>query len=95
MFVFSWFLSRLDLSGTENKHERESQVKANKRLREPSGGEENAEPCVKHVRQNTESVPSVNKDSFSYMGISLGFLSFPYNNHENKCKNFSDLIGES
>uniref|UniRef100_A0A452T9U3 ribonuclease H n=1 Tax=Ursus maritimus TaxID=29073 RepID=A0A452T9U3_URSMA len=54
--------------GTENKHERESQVKANKRLREPSGGEENAEPCVKHVRQNTESVPSVNKDSFSYMG---------------------------
>ncbi|XP_064427935.1 ribonuclease H1 isoform X8 [Mirounga angustirostris] len=54
--------------GTENKHEQESQVKVNKRLREPSDGEENAEPCVKHARQNTESVPSVNKDSFSYMG---------------------------
>ncbi|XP_044767744.1 ribonuclease H1-like [Neomonachus schauinslandi] len=54
--------------GTENKYEQESQVKVNKRLREPSDGEENAEPCVKHARQNTESVPSVNKDSFSYMG---------------------------
>ncbi|XP_035959317.1 ribonuclease H1 isoform X4 [Halichoerus grypus] len=53
--------------GTENKHEQESQVKVNKRLREPSDGEENAEPCVKHARQNTGSVPSVNKDSFSYM----------------------------
>jgi len=61
-------MSRLDLSGTENKHEQESQVKVNKRLREPSDGEENAEPCVKHARQNTGSVPSVNKDSFSYMG---------------------------
>ncbi|XP_025723479.1 ribonuclease H1 isoform X1 [Callorhinus ursinus] len=53
--------------GTENKHEQESQVKVNKRLREPLGGEENAEPCAKHARQNTDSVPSVNRDSFSYM----------------------------
>lgn len=68
---FSWFLSRLDLSGPENKHEKESQVKASKRLREPSDGEENAEPRAKHMRQNTESMPPVSKDMFSYMGTSL------------------------
>lgn len=84
MFVFSCFLSRLDLSGTENKHEQESQVKANKRLREPLDGDENAEPCAKQARQTIGSVPSVDKSTFSYMGIYLGFLSFPYNNHDSK-----------
>ncbi|XP_032209321.1 ribonuclease H1 isoform X3 [Mustela erminea] len=54
--------------GTENKHEQESQVKANKRLREPSDGDENAEPCAKQARQTTGSVPSVDKSTFSYMG---------------------------
>lgn len=84
MFVFSSFLSRLDLSGTEDKHEQESQVKANKRLREPSDGDENAEPCAKQTRQTTGSVPLVDKSTFSYMGIYLGFFSFPYNNHDSK-----------
>ncbi|XP_025864954.2 ribonuclease H1 isoform X6 [Vulpes vulpes] len=54
--------------GPENKHEKESQVKASKRLREPLDGEENAEPRAKHMRQNTESMPPVSKDMFSYMG---------------------------
>ncbi|XP_032722658.1 ribonuclease H1 isoform X1 [Lontra canadensis] len=53
---------------TENKHEQESQAKANKRLRELSDGDENAEPCAKQARQTTGSVPSVDKDTFSYMG---------------------------
>lgn len=69
MFPFSWFLSRLYLSGEKNEHVQESQVKTNKRVREPLDGDENAEPCAKHVKQNTESVPSVSKDTFSYMGI--------------------------
>uniref|UniRef100_A0A8C7BCH0 Ribonuclease H1 n=1 Tax=Neovison vison TaxID=452646 RepID=A0A8C7BCH0_NEOVI len=54
--------------GTENKHEQESQVKANKRLREPLDGDENAEPCAKQARQTIGSVPSVDKSTFSYMG---------------------------
>ncbi|XP_058988761.1 ribonuclease H1 [Mustela lutreola] len=54
--------------GTEDKHEQESQVKANKRLREPSDGDENAEPCAKQARQTTGSVPLVDKSTFSYMG---------------------------
>ncbi|XP_059261073.1 ribonuclease H1 isoform X1 [Mustela nigripes] len=53
---------------TEDKHEQESQVKANKRLREPSDGDENAEPCAKQTRQTTGSVPLVDKSTFSYMG---------------------------
>ncbi|XP_023583995.1 ribonuclease H1 isoform X1 [Trichechus manatus latirostris] len=63
--------------GTESKFERqknqrvqEPQLKANKRPRESPNDEEdeNTEPCVKHLKQNTESVPSVSKDTFSYMG---------------------------
>ncbi|XP_006882915.1 PREDICTED: ribonuclease H1 [Elephantulus edwardii] len=56
--------------GKKNELVQESQVKANKRLWESLEEEEdeNAEPCAKHVKQNTESVPSVSKDKFSYMG---------------------------
>ncbi|XP_047701086.1 ribonuclease H1 isoform X1 [Prionailurus viverrinus] len=54
--------------GEKNEHVQESQVKTNKRVREPLDRDENAEPCAKHVKQNTESVPSVSKDTFSYMG---------------------------
>ncbi|XP_062934439.1 ribonuclease H1 [Cynocephalus volans] len=56
--------------GQKNKHVQESQVKARKSLREPPGGDsdESTEPCAKRVKQNTESAPSVGKDTFSYMG---------------------------
>ncbi|XP_014647613.1 PREDICTED: ribonuclease H1 isoform X1 [Ceratotherium simum simum] len=56
--------------GQKNEHVQESQVKASKRLREPLEGDdgENAEPCAKHVKQSTDSIPSVSKDTFSYMG---------------------------
>ncbi|KAL2773518.1 ribonuclease H1 isoform 5 precursor, partial [Daubentonia madagascariensis] len=64
------------LSGTlqahtvqKNKRVRESQMKASKRPREPldEDEDESAEPCAKHVKQDTESVPSVSKDTFCYM----------------------------
>uniref|UniRef100_A0A673V8V1 ribonuclease H n=1 Tax=Suricata suricatta TaxID=37032 RepID=A0A673V8V1_SURSU len=54
--------------GEENEHVQESQVKSNKRVREPLDGDENAEPCAKHVKQSTDLVPAVSKDMFSYMG---------------------------
>ncbi|XP_075412501.1 ribonuclease H1 isoform X5 [Tenrec ecaudatus] len=56
--------------GQKNEHLQESQVKANKRVWESVDEEEdeNAEPSAKHVKQNTDSVPSVSKDTFSYMG---------------------------
>ena len=51
-------------------------MKANKRLHEPldEGEGETTEPCAKHVKQNAEPLPSVSKDTFSYMGMS--FLDF-------------------
>ncbi|KAM6221313.1 ribonuclease H1 [Rhynchocyon petersi] len=54
----------------KNKHVQESQVKTSKRLRESLDEEEdeNAEPCAKHVKQNTEPAPPISKDKFSYMG---------------------------
>lgn len=59
-----------DSEGQKNGLVQEPQVKANKRLREPLEEDEyeNTEPCVKYVKQNTESIPSVSKDTFSYMG---------------------------
>ncbi|NP_001272818.1 ribonuclease H1 [Echinops telfairi] len=56
--------------GQKNEHLQESHVKANKRVWESVDEEEdeNAEPSAKHVKQNTDSVPSVSKDTFSYMG---------------------------
>nr|XP_017520106.1 ribonuclease H1 isoform X2 [Manis javanica] len=54
--------------GQKNEHVQEPQVKVSKRLREPLGEDERAEPCAKHVKQNPEPVPSVSKDTFSYMG---------------------------
>ncbi|KAM9635512.1 ribonuclease H1 isoform 4-T4 [Trichechus inunguis] len=56
--------------GQKNQRVQEPQLKANKRPRESPNDEEdeNTEPCVKHLKQNTESVPSVSKDTFSYMG---------------------------
>ncbi|XP_077009203.1 ribonuclease H1 isoform X2 [Tamandua tetradactyla] len=56
--------------GQKNKLVPESQVKANRR---PHASldideEENAEPCAKHVKQDTESISLVGKDKFSYMG---------------------------
>ncbi|KAM9201174.1 ribonuclease H1 isoform 1-T1 [Dugong dugon] len=56
--------------GQKNQRVQEPQLKANKRPRESPNDEEdeNTEPCGKHVKQNTESVPSVSKDTFSYMG---------------------------
>ncbi|XP_058407845.1 ribonuclease H1 isoform X3 [Diceros bicornis minor] len=63
--------------GQKNEHVQESQVKASKRLREPLEGDdgENAEPCAKHVKQSTDSIPSVSKDTFSYMACCLPFAS--------------------
>uniref|UniRef100_A0A8C0DDA6 Ribonuclease H1 n=1 Tax=Balaenoptera musculus TaxID=9771 RepID=A0A8C0DDA6_BALMU len=57
--------------GQKNKRVQESQVKANKRLHEPldEGEGETTEPCAKHVKQNAEPLPSVSKDTFSYMGM--------------------------
>uniref|UniRef100_A0A8C4MUQ2 Ribonuclease H1 n=1 Tax=Equus asinus TaxID=9793 RepID=A0A8C4MUQ2_EQUAS len=54
----------------ESEHVQKLQAKANKRLREPLDGDdgENTEPCAKHVKQSTDSIPSVSKDMFSYMG---------------------------
>ncbi|XP_073073276.1 ribonuclease H1 isoform X3 [Manis javanica] len=57
-----------NLQGQKNEHVQEPQVKVSKRLREPLGEDERAEPCAKHVKQNPEPVPSVSKDTFSYMG---------------------------
>ncbi|KAB0405660.1 hypothetical protein E2I00_011911, partial [Balaenoptera physalus] len=59
--------------GQKNKCVQESQVKANKRLHEPldEGEGETTEPCAKHVKQNAEPLPSVSKDTFSYMGHSV------------------------
>ncbi|XP_061067257.1 ribonuclease H1 isoform X1 [Eubalaena glacialis] len=59
--------------GQKNKRVQESQVKANKRLHEPldEGEGETTEPCAKHVKQNAEPLPSVSKDTFSYMGHSV------------------------
>uniref|UniRef100_F6TD79 Ribonuclease H1 n=1 Tax=Equus caballus TaxID=9796 RepID=F6TD79_HORSE len=56
--------------GQESEHVQKLQAKANKRLREPLDGDdgENTEPCAKHVKQSTDSIPSVSKDVFSYMG---------------------------
>lgn len=68
---FSGFLSRLYLSGEENEHVQESQVKASKRVRERLDGDENAEPCAKHMKQSAEPVPAVGKDTFAYMGMSF------------------------
>ncbi|MBV98474.1 Ribonuclease H1, partial [Eschrichtius robustus] len=64
---------KLYLSGQKNKRVQESQVKANKRLHEPldEGEGETTEPCAKHVKQNAEPLPSVSKDTFSYMGPSV------------------------
>ncbi|XP_077009205.1 ribonuclease H1 isoform X3 [Tamandua tetradactyla] len=58
------------MAGQKNKLVPESQVKANRR---PHASldideEENAEPCAKHVKQDTESISLVGKDKFSYMG---------------------------
>ncbi|XP_031322360.2 ribonuclease H1 isoform X1 [Camelus dromedarius] len=59
-----------DGSEGQNKHVQESQVKADKRLREPwdEGEGENTEPCAKHVKQDVEPLPSGHRDTFSYMG---------------------------
>ncbi|XP_062064893.1 ribonuclease H1 isoform X2 [Lepus europaeus] len=56
--------------GQKNKHEQESQVKASKRLREPSDEkeEEGAEPSPKHVKQSPVTAPLVSRDAFSYLG---------------------------
>ncbi|XP_019501870.1 PREDICTED: ribonuclease H1 isoform X2 [Hipposideros armiger] len=55
--------------GQKDQRVQESQVKGSKRLREPLvEGDENAEPCAKHVKQSTEAAPPAGKDSFSYMG---------------------------
>ncbi|NP_001272404.1 ribonuclease H1 isoform X1 [Dasypus novemcinctus] len=63
-------LSPDDSEEQKNKHVPESQVKTNKRLHKSldKAEDENTEPCAKHVKQNTESIPSVDKDRFSYMG---------------------------
>ncbi|XP_037668651.1 ribonuclease H1 isoform X1 [Choloepus didactylus] len=56
--------------GQKNKLVPESQVKAKRRPRESLdvAEDENEEPYAKHVKQNTESIPLVGKDKFSYMG---------------------------
>lgn len=55
--------------GQKDQRVQESQVKGSKRLREPLvEGDENAEPCAKHVKQSTEAAPPAGKHSFSYMG---------------------------
>lgn len=55
--------------GQKDQRVQEAQVKGSKRLREPLvEGDENAEPCAKHVKQSTEAAPPAGKDSFSYMG---------------------------
>uniref|UniRef100_A0A2K6FN59 Ribonuclease H1 n=1 Tax=Propithecus coquereli TaxID=379532 RepID=A0A2K6FN59_PROCO len=54
--------------GQKNKHVQESPVKASKRPREAVDEDESAEPCAKHVKQDTESAPPVSKDTFCYMG---------------------------
>ncbi|XP_049640612.1 LOW QUALITY PROTEIN: ribonuclease H1 [Suncus etruscus] len=48
----------------------EPQVKASKRLHESLNEVEgeSAEPCAKHLKQNTDSVPAIDKSTFSYMG---------------------------
>ncbi|XP_078005874.1 ribonuclease H1 isoform X3 [Phascolarctos cinereus] len=54
---------------TEQKKESDTEdlkVKPHKRPCESSGEEE--EPCSKLKKQNTDSVPSLSKDTFSYMG---------------------------
>lgn len=56
--------------GQKNKHEQESQVKASKRLREPTdeNEEDRAEPSAKHVKQSPVTAPLVSRDTFSYLG---------------------------
>lgn len=75
MFIYS-----LDsiFSGKKKELVEEPQVKANKRLHESLNEVEgeSAEPCAKYLKQNTDSVPAVDKSTFSYMGTSLGFLLF-------------------
>lgn len=68
--------SGLCLSGQENQHGQESQMKASKRLHEPldGDGDESAEPYAKHMKPSMEPAPPVSRDTFSYMGTSsLGF----------------------
>ncbi|XP_032980538.1 ribonuclease H1 isoform X3 [Rhinolophus ferrumequinum] len=56
-------------AGQKDERVQESQVKGNKRLREPvAEGDQNAEPCAKHVKPSVEAALPVGKDSFSYMG---------------------------
>lgn len=57
--------------GKKSELVQESQGKANKRLREcvdEAEGESPEEPCAKHVKQNTDSIPAIDKSTFSYMG---------------------------
>lgn len=55
--------------GQKDERVQESQVKGSKRLREPvAEGDQNAEPCAKHVKASAEAALPVGKDSFSYMG---------------------------
>lgn len=71
----AWAFVRNSLSpdSTEGKKKElveEPQVKANKRLHESLNEVEgeSTEPCAKHLKQNTDSVPVVDKSTFSYMG---------------------------
>nr|XP_039329515.1 ribonuclease H1 isoform X2 [Saimiri boliviensis boliviensis] len=57
--------------GQEGQHGQESQTKASKRLREPLGGDEGAEPYAKHLKPSVEPAPPVSRDMFSYMGDSV------------------------
>ncbi|NP_001272805.1 ribonuclease H1 [Sorex araneus] len=56
--------------GQKNEPVQESPVKANKRHHEclKDAEEESTEPCAKLVKQNTDSVPAIDKSTFSYMG---------------------------
>lgn len=71
----AWAFVRNSLSpdSTEGKKKElveEPQVKTNKRLHESLNEVEgeSAEPCAKYLKQNTDSVPAVDKSTFSYMG---------------------------
>ncbi|XP_055981310.1 ribonuclease H1 [Sorex fumeus] len=56
--------------GQKNEPVQQSPVKSNKRLHEclKKAEDESAEPCAKLVKQNTDSVPVIDKSAFSYMG---------------------------
>ncbi|KAG8512332.1 Ribonuclease H1, partial [Galemys pyrenaicus] len=56
--------------GKKSQPGQESQVRVNKRLREPSEEDEAEpeEPCAKLGRQDVGMVPPVSRDTFSYMG---------------------------